>query len=107
MRLRTTIREVTYHFEDLRDLLAKASPYRSGDALAGIAATSSEQRAAAQMTLADVPLRAFLQQALVPYENDEVTPADYRHPRSRRLSSGGGADGRRFSRLAALRCRDG
>ena len=73
MRLRTTIREVTYHFEDLRDLLAKASPYRSGDALAGIAATSAEQRAAAQMTLADVPLRAFLQQALVPYESDEVS----------------------------------
>ena len=73
MRLRRKIREVTYHFEDLRDLLAKASPYRSGDALAGIAAESGEQRAAAQMTLADVPLRAFLQQALVPYEEDEVT----------------------------------
>jgi ethanolamine ammonia-lyase large subunit len=73
MHLRRKIREVTYHFEDLRDLLAKASPYRSGDALAGIAAESGEQRAAAQMTLADLPLRAFLQQALVPYENDEVT----------------------------------
>jgi ethanolamine ammonia-lyase large subunit len=73
MRLRQKIREVTYHFEDLRDLLAKASPYRSGDALAGIAAESSEQRAAAQMTLADVPLRDFLQEALVPYENDDVS----------------------------------
>jgi ethanolamine ammonia-lyase large subunit len=73
MRLRRTIRDVTYHFEDLRDLLAKASPYRSGDALAGISAESGEQRAAAQMTLADVPLRAFLEQALVPYERDEVT----------------------------------
>ena len=73
MRLRRKIREVTYHFEDLRDLLAKASPYRSGDALAGIAAESGEQRAAAQMTLADLPLRTFLQQALVPYESDEVT----------------------------------
>ncbi len=73
MRLRRKIREVTYHFEDLRDLLAKASPYRSGDALAGIAAESGEQRAAAQMTLADVPLSSFLQEALVPYENDEVT----------------------------------
>jgi ethanolamine ammonia-lyase large subunit len=73
MRLRRKIREVTYHFEDLRDLLAKASPYRSGDALAGIAAESGEQRVAAQMTLADVPLRAFLQEALVPYEEDEVT----------------------------------
>jgi ethanolamine ammonia-lyase large subunit len=73
MRLRRTIREVSYEFEDLRDLLAKASPYRSGDALAGIAAESSEQRAAAQMTLADLPLQAFLDEALVPYENDEVT----------------------------------
>jgi ethanolamine ammonia-lyase large subunit len=73
MRLRRTIREVTYTFEDLRDLMAKASPYRSGDALAGIAAESAEQRAAAQMTLADVFLRDFLQHALVPYESDEVT----------------------------------
>jgi ethanolamine ammonia-lyase large subunit len=73
MRLRRKIRDVTYHFEDLRDLLAKASPYRSGDALAGIAAESAEQRAAAQMTLADLPLRTFLQEAVVPYEKDEVT----------------------------------
>jgi ethanolamine ammonia-lyase large subunit len=73
MRLRRKIRDVTYHFEDLRELLAKATPYRSGDALAGIAAESGEQRAAAQMTLADVPLRAFLDQAVVPYESDEVT----------------------------------
>jgi ethanolamine ammonia-lyase large subunit len=73
MRLRRKIRDVTYHFADLRDLLAKASPYRSGDALAGIAAESGEQRAAAQMTLADVPLRTFLEQAVVPYESDEVT----------------------------------
>ena len=73
MRLRTKIRDVTYEFENLRDLLAKASPYRSGDALAGIAAESEEQRAAAQMTLAAVPLRVFLEQALVPYESDEVT----------------------------------
>jgi ethanolamine ammonia-lyase large subunit len=73
MRLRRTIREVTYSFEDLRDLLAKASPYRSGDALAGIAAESAEHRAAAQMTLADLPLRTFLQEPVIPYENDEVT----------------------------------
>ena len=78
MRLRRKIREVTYNFEDLRDLLAKASPYRSGDALAGIAAESDEQRAAAQMTLADLPLRAFLQNALIPYENGRSYPADRR-----------------------------
>jgi ethanolamine ammonia-lyase large subunit len=73
MRLRRKIRDITYHFEDLRDLMAKASPYRAGDALAGLAAESAEQRAAAQMTLADVPLRDFLEQALIPYESDEVT----------------------------------
>jgi ethanolamine ammonia-lyase large subunit len=73
MRLRRKIREVTYHFEGLRDLLAKASTYRSGDTLAGIAAESGEQRVAAQMALADVPLRAFLEEPLVPYEDDEVT----------------------------------
>jgi ethanolamine ammonia-lyase large subunit len=82
MRLRRKIREVTYDFEDLRDLMAKASPYRSGDALAGIAAENAEQRAAAQMTLADLPLRDFLEQALVPYESDEVTRLiiDTHHP---------------------------
>jgi ethanolamine ammonia-lyase large subunit len=73
MRLRMKIREVTYSFEDLRDLLAKSSPYRSGDALAGIAAESAEQRAAAQMVLADLPLKTFLQEPVIPYENDEVT----------------------------------
>ena len=73
MRLRRKIRDITYHFEDLRDLMAKASPYRAGDALAGITAESAEQRVAAQMTLADVPLRDFLKQALVPYESDEIT----------------------------------
>jgi ethanolamine ammonia-lyase large subunit len=73
MLLRRKIREVTYHFEDLRELLAKATPYRSGDALAGIAADTAEERAAAQMMLADVPLKAFLDQSVVPYEKDEVT----------------------------------
>ena len=73
MRLRRKIRDVTYNFEGLRDLLAKASPYRSGDALAGIAAESGEQRAAAQMALADLPLRTFLQEPVVSYEDDEVS----------------------------------
>jgi ethanolamine ammonia-lyase large subunit len=73
MGLSRTIRNITYQFDGLRELLAKASPYRSGDVLAGIAAESGEQRAAAQMALADLPLRAFLQQAVVPYESDEVT----------------------------------
>src|ERR1700761_7200754 len=73
MQLRRKIREVTYHFDDLRDLLAKASPYRSGDALAGIAAETAEERAAAQMVLADLPLRTFLHHPLIPYEQDEIT----------------------------------
>src|SRR2546430_401199 len=63
----------TYTFRDLRDLLAKASPARSGDVLAGIAAEHAEERAAAQLVLADVPLTAFLNEALVSYEQDEVT----------------------------------
>lgn len=58
---------------DLRTLLAKASPLRSGDLLAGIAAASAEERVAAQMALAEVPLRRFLDEAVVPYEADEVT----------------------------------
>jgi ethanolamine ammonia-lyase large subunit len=58
---------------NLRELLAKASPARSGDELAGLAAAGSEERVRAQMELADVPLRAFLQEPLIAYEEDEVT----------------------------------
>jgi ethanolamine ammonia-lyase large subunit len=68
-----TIGGVRHHFASLSDLLAKATPFRSGDALAGLAATSSEQRVAAQYALADLPLRHFLDELLVPYESDEVT----------------------------------
>ncbi|MDD3446908.1 MAG: ethanolamine ammonia-lyase subunit EutB, partial [Zavarzinia sp.] len=60
-------------FPDLRDLMAKATPRRSGDELAGIAAESAVHRIAAQMALADVPLRDFLSAVFVPYETDEVT----------------------------------
>ncbi|HSG21771.1 MAG TPA: ethanolamine ammonia-lyase subunit EutB, partial [Azonexus sp.] len=62
-----------YRFADLKDLLAKASPERSGDALAGIMAESAAERIAARMLLADLPLRRFLDEALIPYEKDEVT----------------------------------
>jgi len=62
-----------YAFPDLRDLMAKASPPRSGDRLAGIAAQSAAERVAAQMALADLPLATFLDEVVVPYENDEVT----------------------------------
>lgn len=62
-----------YSFSDLKELMAKASPPRSGDQLAGIAAESAEERVAAQMALADLPLTTFLQEQVVPYESDEVT----------------------------------
>jgi ethanolamine ammonia-lyase large subunit len=68
-----TIDGVTYGFRDLKDLLARATPVRAGDELAGIAARSSVERVAAQMALADLPLTAFLNEAVVPYESDEVT----------------------------------
>jgi ethanolamine ammonia-lyase large subunit len=68
-----SIRNINYRFDDLKDLLAKASPPRSGDYLAGIAATSAVERMAARMCLADLPLSIFLSEAVIPYEADEVT----------------------------------
>ena len=62
-----------YTFDDLRTLLAKATPARSGDELAGIAASTATERAAACMALADVPLTDFLAEPIIPYEADEVT----------------------------------
>src|SRR6202171_4507938 len=73
MVYRHALDATTYVFNDLRDLLAKATPPRSGDRLAGIAADSAEQMIAARIALADVPLRQFLQEAVVAYEDDEVT----------------------------------
>ncbi|WP_201986708.1 ethanolamine ammonia-lyase subunit EutB [Hymenobacter rubidus] len=73
MPYRHTIASRTYVFDDLKTLLARASPLRSGDVLAGVAAATYEERVAAQFALADVPLRNFLNEALVPYEKDEVT----------------------------------
>ncbi|UXJ53807.1 ethanolamine ammonia-lyase subunit EutB [Pseudomonas citronellolis] len=63
----------TWRFDSLRQLMAKASPARSGDCLAGVAAGSDAERVAAQMALAEVPLKRFLDEALIPYEQDEVT----------------------------------
>ena len=68
-----TVGKVVHRFADLKNLLARATPARSGDRLAGIAAASAEERVAAQMALADLPLRIFLSEAVVPYEADEVT----------------------------------
>jgi ethanolamine ammonia-lyase large subunit len=73
MVYRQIINTTSYAFGDLRDLLAKATPPRSGDRLAGVAADSAEQMIAARMALADVPLKQFLNEAVVPYEDDEVT----------------------------------
>ncbi len=70
---RSTVSQHSYQFADLRSLMAKATPARSGDYLAGIAAQSAEERMAAKMALADLPLSTFLQQPLIPYEHDEVT----------------------------------
>lgn len=63
----------TWRFDSLREVMAKASPARSGDRLAGVAAGSDAERVAAQMALADTPLKHFLDEALIPYESDEVT----------------------------------
>jgi ethanolamine ammonia-lyase large subunit len=73
MPYRYTIQNHSYQFETLATLLAKASPFRSGDALAGLAAADYKERVAAQLALADVPLKNFLQEAVIPYEQDEVT----------------------------------
>ena len=68
-----TVGSHTYRFRDLRALLAKATPLRSGDVLAGVAAGNAQERVAAQMALADLPLATFLNLPVVPYESDEVT----------------------------------
>lgn len=70
---RWTLGRTVYCFPDLKTLLARATPLRSGDELAGVAARTPEERVAAQMALADVPLAAFLAEPVVPYEDDEVT----------------------------------
>jgi ethanolamine ammonia-lyase large subunit len=68
-----TIAGIRYVFDDMRTLLARATPFRSGDALAGLSAATAAERVAAQMALADMPLAELLAQPVVPYEIDEVT----------------------------------
>ncbi|SQC19825.1 ethanolamine ammonia-lyase heavy subunit [Klebsiella pneumoniae] len=70
---KTTLSGQVWRFDSLKTLMAKASPARSGDALAGIIATSAEERMAAKMALAEVPLTDILDNPLIPYEQDEVT----------------------------------
>lgn len=69
----TTIHQQSYTFKNLKEVLAKASPLRSGDELAGVAARSLTERIAAQIVLANIPLKNFLSEAIIPYETDEVT----------------------------------
>ncbi len=73
MGFQQTIASRGYRFDNLADLLAKASPHRSGDVLAGVAAQTQTERLAARLGLAELPLRHFLNEALIPYESDEVT----------------------------------
>jgi ethanolamine ammonia-lyase large subunit len=73
MVYRHAIDATAYVFDNLRDLLAKATPPRSGDRLAGVAADSAEQMIAARIALADVPLKQFLRETVIPYDDDEVT----------------------------------
>lgn len=73
MAYKTLIGHQHYVFNDLKTLMAKATPLRSGDQLAGVAAENATERVAAQMALADVPLKLFLTEALISYEQDEIT----------------------------------
>ncbi|MDR5590629.1 ethanolamine ammonia-lyase subunit EutB [Christiangramia sp. SM2212] len=73
MAYKFTLRGKTYSFKDLKILMAKASPARSGDALAGLIAEDNKERIAAQYCLSELPLKTFLEDLLVPYEKDEVT----------------------------------
>ena len=73
MRFHTTLGGQGFPFEDLRQVMAHASPARSGDYLAGVGAQTAQQRMAARMVLADLPLKVFLNEALIPYESDNVT----------------------------------
>ncbi len=73
MAYRCTIATQTYAFADLRQVMAMASPARSGDYLAGVGAATAQQRMAARHVLAELPLKQFLTEALVPYEDDNIT----------------------------------
>lgn len=73
MTFTNTIGGSRYAFPSLKTLMAKASPPRAGDRLAGIAAVSAEENVAAKLALSDVPLKAILAEPLIPYEDDGVT----------------------------------
>ena len=72
-RFKHRVGSASYAFRDLKALMAKASPARSGDMLAGVTAVNAEERVVAQMALAELPLKTFIEEPLVPYEDDEIT----------------------------------
>ena len=73
MKYRINAGGTLWSFPDMKRLMAKATPLRSGDVLAGVAAQTAEESVAARMCLAEVPLKTFLSEVLIPYEDDEVT----------------------------------
>jgi ethanolamine ammonia-lyase large subunit len=73
LKLKTTLFGKTYQFKDVKDVLAKANEEKSGDALAGIAAGSTEERVAAKVVLSELSLSDLRENPVVPYEEDEVT----------------------------------
>ncbi|MCU4414854.1 ethanolamine ammonia-lyase subunit EutB [Acinetobacter sp. WU_MDCI_Axc73] len=73
MSFEIIVAQQRYVFKDLKTLLAKATPERSGDQLAGVAAKDATERVAAQMALADLPLKHFLNETVIAYEQDEIT----------------------------------
>jgi ethanolamine ammonia-lyase large subunit len=91
-----------YKFRDLANLLAKASPLRSGDQLAGLSADTDEERIAARHVLADLPLATFLHQHVVPYEACEVTRLIVDKHDQKAVCAGSASDGWRVSRLALV-----
>merc|ERR1712115_227197 len=70
---RYTLGDRTWRFSGLAEVMAKATPARSGDRLAGVIAETAEERVVAQMVLAELPLKTFLEDLLIPYEADEIT----------------------------------
>ena len=97
-----TIGARRYAFGDLKTLLAKATPLRSGDQLAGLAAETGEERVAAQFALADLPLTTFLERAGRALRGRRGHAADRRQPRQGGLRAGRASDRRRLPRLAAV-----
>ena len=93
-----------YVFDDLRTLLARASPDRSGDRLAGLAAGTEEERVAARMALSNVPLRRFLDEPVVASETDEVTALILDSHDAAAFAPVASTDRRRVPRLAPLGC---